>query len=118
MDQRGVDALNSSGGRTLDPGSACFLFPPLTRRGIGPGMVIVLPDDHSSQPTRGNEAPAPAFKWAEEGYTVIEILESALKRENVLRLAVEALVRHDKCTPNDMIGLVGENLPSASYNNG
>lgn len=71
-------------------------------------MVIVFPDDHSSQPTQGNDAPAPAFKWAEEGYTVIEILESALKRENVLRLAIEALARHDKCAPNDMIGLVGE----------
>ncbi|GLA70808.1 hypothetical protein AtubIFM55763_000982 [Aspergillus tubingensis] len=101
----GTDLLTSSGNRTLDTESACFLLPPLTRRGIGPGMVIVLPDDHSIQPTQGKDVPAPAFRWAEEGYTVIEILKSGLKREKVLRLAIKALARHDKCAPNDMISI-------------
>ncbi|EHA19891.1 hypothetical protein ASPNIDRAFT_179656 [Aspergillus niger ATCC 1015] len=83
-----------------------FLLSPLTRRGVGPGMIIVLPDGISGQLIEDHSAPPPSVKWAEEGYTVIQICESALSQETVLCQAVEELAQHDKCTPNDIIGLI------------
>ncbi|GCB20754.1 hypothetical protein AAWM_03639 [Aspergillus awamori] len=83
-----------------------FLLSPLTRRGVGPGMIIVLPDELSGQLIEDNSAPPPSVKWAEEGYTVIQICESALSQETVLCQAVEELAHHDKCTPNNIIGLI------------
>ena len=90
-----------------------FLLSPLTRRGFGPGMIIVLPDGLSGQLIGDNSAPPPSIKWAEEGYTVIQICESALSQETVLCQAVEELAHHDKCTPTDNIGLIGEALTLA-----
>ncbi|RDK41188.1 hypothetical protein M752DRAFT_302988 [Aspergillus phoenicis ATCC 13157] len=84
-----------------------FLLSPLTRRGVGPGMIIVLPEGLSGQLIEDHSAPPPSVKWAEEGYTVIQICESALSQETVLCQAVEELAQHDKCTPNDIIGLIG-----------
>lgn len=90
-----------------------FLLSPLTRRGVGPGMIIVLPDGLSGQLIEDHSAPPLSVKWAEEGYTIIQICESALSQETVLCQAVEELAHHDKCTPNDIIGLIGEALTLA-----
>lgn len=111
MDQSGTGLTALSIGRVQDNEPTCFLLPPLTRRGAGPSMIIVLPDGPPSQPIQGNGVPAPSFKWAEEGYTVIEIRESALDQENVLLYAIETLALHEKCTSNDVIGRVGESPP-------
>ncbi|OJI89794.1 hypothetical protein ASPTUDRAFT_195311 [Aspergillus tubingensis CBS 134.48] len=85
MTQMGTDLLTSSGDRTLDtePSRHVSFFRPLLAGALAPAWSL----------------------WVEEGYTVIEILESGLKRENVLRLAIKALARHDKCAPNDMISI-------------
>ncbi|KAB8254973.1 hypothetical protein BDV32DRAFT_142441 [Aspergillus pseudonomiae] len=63
--------------------SGVVLLPPLSRRGIGLGMIV-----------------------AEKGYTVIEIRKSALDHRYIINQAIEAVTRHEKCSPKHTIGLV------------
>ncbi|KNG86351.1 LEA domain protein [Aspergillus nomiae NRRL 13137] len=56
---------------------------PLSRRGIGLGMIV-----------------------AEKGYTVIEIRKSALDHGYIINQAIEAVTRHENCSPKHTIGLV------------
>jgi carboxymethylenebutenolidase len=50
------------------------LVKPLTRRGYGPGMIILVPDDQRESPIEiENGIPSLRMKWAEEGYCVVEV---------------------------------------------
>ncbi|KAH8599913.1 dienelactone hydrolase [Bisporella sp. PMI_857] len=49
------------------------LQPPLTRRGHGPGLIIVLPDNFKLVDGPSPLDPQPMQKWAEEGYSVLQI---------------------------------------------
>ena len=80
---------------------------PLTRRGHGPGLIIITPD--STDPLAIVEGvPSFLIKWAEEGYTVVEIQASAVSggAADLLKAAVDALKSCDSCTPADKIGLI------------
>ncbi|KAF9890676.1 hypothetical protein FE257_005542 [Aspergillus nanangensis] len=90
--------------KQLEPGLS--LLPPLSRRGYGPGMIVVVPDDAPQAISIDDGVPAPALKWAEESYTVVEIRESALDRAGLLGRAIEELARYEQCTPKDVVGLV------------
>ncbi|CAK7203040.1 hypothetical protein SEUCBS139899_005769 [Sporothrix eucalyptigena] len=75
-----------------------FVLPPLSRRGHGPGVIILAPD--SPALTRIDDAgvPSPMMKWAEEGYAVAEIQLRALGEEDeetALQDAVRALDAED-----------------------
>ena len=96
---------------TLQPGVS--LLPPLLRKGDqGPGLIVLsLDSDSSANPVNISEGvPSPLLKWAEEGYTVVEIKHAALSGDksalDVLIEAVAALSRCPKCEPKDKIGLV------------
>lgn len=99
------------------------LLPPLSRRGYGPGLILVLPQDAPAYPEGGtvcvNQVPPPLLKWAEEGFAVVEVREPAFKStsraQEVLAKAVTVLEGCDKCNENDGIGLIGKanNLPCA-----
>ncbi|GES60460.1 LEA domain protein [Aspergillus terreus] len=89
---------------TLAPGLS--LIPPLSRRGSGPGMIVLVPDGTPHAINIDKGAPSPALKWAEESYTVIEIRESALDEGDPLVRAIEELRKYEKCTPKDAVGLV------------
>lgn len=83
---------------------------PLTRRGQGPGIIILTLDyDASREIIEG--VPSHIIKWAEEGYSVVEIQQRALKHaKDVARLLqdeINVLQRDPKCEPKDKIGLVG-----------
>jgi carboxymethylenebutenolidase len=56
------------------PGLA--LLRPLTRKGTGPGLIVLVDDVAAGIHIR-NGVPSPLMKWAEEGYTVIEITSQA-----------------------------------------
>ncbi|RAL06921.1 uncharacterized protein BO97DRAFT_401044 [Aspergillus homomorphus CBS 101889] len=88
--------------------SGVCVLPPLSRRAKGPGMITILPDGPSN--SHGhilvNGVLSPSMKWAEEGYTVVEIRGSALERGYSLSRAIEALAQHDQCTPKGVIGLI------------
>lgn len=91
----------------LEPGLSILL--PLSRQGDGPGLLILVPD--TDKPLAiVDGVPSQLIKWAEEGYTVVEIQRRALiigAREAITK-AIQALESCDKCAPKDKIGLVGE----------
>lgn len=95
--------------KELKPGVSLLL--PLTRRGYGPGL-IVLTTDTSDPLAIKDGVPSHLVKWAEEGYAVVGIEERAFAASGdvstlLLTLAVDALAKCDKCEPKGIIGLVG-----------
>ncbi|KAG6359216.1 hypothetical protein INS49_012737 [Diaporthe citri] len=82
------------------------LLQPLSRRGTGPGMII-LTIDYGDSLAITDGVPSPLVKWAEEGYTVVEIKAEALKsgHGDPIRSAIETLYECDVCEPKDKIGL-------------
>ncbi|KXJ94041.1 carboxymethylenebutenolidase [Microdochium bolleyi] len=81
---------------------------PLTHRGHGPGIVVVIDEATSHSFTNGEANthqtldPEPLQKWAEEGYVVAELhltaTDDAPRLRDELRAATEALTKHDKCS--------------------
>lgn len=86
-----------------------LLLPPLSRRGHGPGLIILT--EKLVEPLHVSEGtPSPLIKWAEEGYTVAQLHLSAFEgrsSEDILNETVAALNRCEKCEPKGKIGLVG-----------
>lgn len=89
------------------------LLQPLSRRGFGPGIVVLVPESGTSGDSclRIDEGvPSPLMKWGEEGYVVVEITEAALAASpDALALALRELERNDATAPKNVVGLVGEN---------
>lgn len=84
------------------------LLLPLSRRGQGPGLIVL--QNESEDPLAYHQGvPSALIKWAEEGYTVVQINPSALgvNSEQVLSEAVTILNDCEKCEPKTKIGLVG-----------
>jgi len=78
---------------------------PLTHRGHGPGIVLVTDASTTNGVTNGDAThhetldPLPLQKWAEEGFVVAELrLSSSSDLRDQVRLATEALAKHDKCS--------------------
>lgn len=112
--------LPSAPSSVLGPSSV--LQPPLSRRGSGPGIVLVLPSP-SAIPPLGPDAekpldPEPLLKWAEEGFAVVAITLSEPEMEltgddasasdvvNLIRDAVDALRKHESVDTKDQFALV------------
>jgi carboxymethylenebutenolidase len=110
-------ALPSAELKELAPGVS--LLPPLTRRGYGPGLIIILPNGTPSYKERGtlceDGIPPPLLKWSEEGFAVVQILETALEQvettEELFALAISALKNCPECHEEDGVGLVGLQKP-------
>jgi carboxymethylenebutenolidase len=90
--------------------SGLSLQPPLTRLGSGPGLVLFTTEDiYDEQVAQRDDAPTAVLKWAEEGYTVVQISAAAVepsKIEELLTGAFEALKHCKACQPKDKVGLV------------
>lgn len=102
------------------------LQPPLSRRGRGPGIVIVVSDEadikNNTNPTKTLD-PVPIQKWAEEGYVVAQLKKpsanaSSWKFEEDLKSAIDALKSHETCTEKSKFAAVGaymtSDLPNSS----
>ncbi|KAM0547824.1 hypothetical protein ACHAPJ_010170 [Fusarium lateritium] len=91
--------------KVIRPGIS--LLPPLSRRGHGPGLIVITPD--SQDPLKIQDGvPSVLVKWAEEGYTVVQIELSVFEETNsqpVIREALQALLECDKLDKGS-IGLV------------
>jgi carboxymethylenebutenolidase len=103
-------------------GPSSVLQPPLSRRGSGPGLIIILPSSKSVPPQpSGTEKPLdpePLQKWAEEGFAVVAITlpENVLELTgddatvsdvvNQIREGVEALKAHENVDTKDKFGLI------------
>lgn len=83
------------------------LLPPLSRRGYGPGLILLVPD-YENQPDIDDGVPSLLTKWAEEGFTVVEIQARAVSDEREpLKTAILALKECDKYEDTGKVGLVG-----------
>uniref|UniRef100_A0A093ULB5 Carboxymethylenebutenolidase n=1 Tax=Talaromyces marneffei PM1 TaxID=1077442 RepID=A0A093ULB5_TALMA len=87
----------------ISPGVS--LLQPLSRRGTGPGMIIVVPDSTQSNLSIIEGVPSPLIKWAEESYTVVEIQESAISSD-IIQRAIKALFESESCVPKEKVGIV------------
>jgi len=88
-------------------GDGISLLPPLSRRGHGPGLVILIPDTTDELAIREG-VPSLLVKWAEEGYVVVSVQERALSMDisTILTTIVEALSECEKCSPKGKLGVV------------
>lgn len=83
---------------------------PLSRRGHGPGLVLVL--DHYAPLNKSdkNLDPPPMQKWAEEGYAIAQILVPAKPDEDgtefPIEKAMKALMQMPECDFRDGIGVI------------
>ncbi|VUC32422.1 unnamed protein product [Clonostachys rosea] len=89
--------------KNIKPGMS--LLPPLSRRGFGPGLIL-LAADTGDLLNISQGVPSTLLKWAEEGYAVFCLDASALEQKTALREAVNALEECDKCEPKGKIGLI------------
>ncbi|KAI1121834.1 hypothetical protein F5Y10DRAFT_255510 [Nemania abortiva] len=96
--------------------------PPLTRRGRGPGLIIVIsgdpqfsPDDSGASDNRNPRTldPLPQKKWAEEGYAVVQLIFGSrgdgIEEWDIgmsLHQATEALMGLETCDVKDRFGLI------------
>lgn len=104
-------------------GPSSVLQPPLSRRGSGPGLIVILPSSSSVTPRPATVEkpldPEPLQKWAEESFAVVAITLPANEMEeltgddatvsdvvNQIREGVEALKAHDKVDTKDKFGLI------------
>ncbi|KAF9008825.1 hypothetical protein BDQ17DRAFT_1349009 [Cyathus striatus] len=82
---------------------------PLTRRGIGPGLILFLPTSTQYTTRRGLKVldPEPIQKWAEEGFATVGITSKATP--DIIRdvkCGIEALALLDEVAIKDKIGLI------------
>jgi len=85
MDPEMSDDSDIQSSQLIELSPQIILQPPLSRRGFGPGLIIVRPS-HYSRWEHDNITldPEPIQKWAEEGYAVIQITFKAT--QNVVSL--------------------------------
>lgn len=98
----------------VDLGIGIKLHPPLSQKGHGPPLIIVVPEApagvRGQAPAQTQSALSSLQKWAEEGFAVVEIQPSSFEApggvDAVLLKAFEGL---DECTSCDggNAGLIG-----------
>ena len=81
---------------------------PLSRRGFGPGLIILLPKDVNLDKDEKTLDPPPLQKWAEEGYAVVQVLvelgELAIRDD--LEIACNTLLELNECQPKGKFGVI------------
>ena len=83
------------------------LQPPLTRRGHGPGLIILLPNTIYHLESESLD-PKPLQKWAEEGYAVVEVVaqDTEFDFARDVKIGIEALVALKECDETEKLGLI------------
>jgi carboxymethylenebutenolidase len=86
------------------------VLPPLSRRGTGPGLIVIVPEAGSLPvPLNAkieNGVPSVLTKWAEEGYAVVELQAGIQSLKAVISSALEQLRGCAACKPKESVGLV------------
>ncbi|KAI1453952.1 hypothetical protein F4805DRAFT_340019 [Annulohypoxylon moriforme] len=82
---------------------------PLSRRGHGPGLLLLV--DEELDLCRHNKTldPPPLLKWAEEGFAVAQLRATASDEDlirNGLRSALSELSRMPSCDQSERIGII------------
>ncbi|KAK3937015.1 hypothetical protein QBC46DRAFT_393808 [Diplogelasinospora grovesii] len=97
--------------------SEITIQPPLSRRGTGPGLILIVANHLDLNHHAKTLDPPPIQKWAEEGYAVSQIClgETAANLPEQLDTALRELKKLPSCSPVDKVGLVviqGDSLTS------
>lgn len=87
------------------------LQPPLSRRGKGPGLILIL--DHYAQIESSEKHldPPPLQKWAEEGFAVVQLLVPGKTEDGgelPLDKALEVLKGCEACIFGEGVGVICE----------
>lgn len=101
-----IPQLPNAPKRILLNGSA-LLQPPLSRRGSGPGVIVITPQQNRlySKPKGTSLDPDPIQKWAEEGFAVVGT-DSRGDLATQLGGVTAALKAHESVTVKDKFGLI------------
>ncbi|OAA41790.1 hypothetical protein NOR_05298 [Metarhizium rileyi] len=92
------------------------LQPPLSRRGTGPGLILLLPGQiEPSKREKKPLDPEPVQKWAEEGFAVVAITAPTAPIQDVITDAVEALKAHGTVDVKDRIGIISYGLAQEAF---
>lgn len=89
------------------------LQPPLSRRGEGPGLLLIVPKNYNGRDLADVHKtldPEPLQKWAEEGFAVAEVRVEAGTEGAAIEhceTAIKALVDLLQRTPYGKVGAVG-----------
>lgn len=91
--------------------SGVTLLPPLSRRGHGPGLIILVNEANATLDIVEG-TPSLQIKWAEEGYAVVSITHTAFENEGtdskqLLRNIFSSLADCEECDSKGGLGLVG-----------
>ncbi|KAI4676691.1 uncharacterized protein J4E84_009526 [Alternaria hordeiaustralica] len=80
---------------------------PLSRRGKGPGLVLVLNHYAAREAKEGCLDPPPLKKWAEEGFAVVQLLvPGKVDGEFPLQKALDVLRDCEQCEFGNGVGLI------------
>lgn len=96
--------------------------PPLTRRGHGPGLLLVVPSGLDLASSEKTVDPPPLQKWAEEGFAVAQLTIAADGSNQLadrIDEAVKALKELKECDSADKLGVICKivfDLPTALTN--
>lgn len=87
------------------------LLRPLSRRGEGPGLIVLVPNTGVTGPSTlaiEEGIPCPLMKWGEEGYTTVEVTESAFEtKSDPIKEAIASFAKHECANPKNVVGLIG-----------
>ncbi|KAK1959808.1 carboxymethylenebutenolidase [Colletotrichum sublineola] len=88
--------------------AAVTIQPPLSRRGHGPGLLILVEQGIDLSKHDSILDPPPAQKWAEEGYAVAQIIvmPGASDVTNLISSAIESLRELESCDDKDKFGVI------------
>jgi carboxymethylenebutenolidase len=114
----GSGAVRLPDAKPISIGHGITVQPPLTRRGHGPPILLLVDHDLSLSSHERTLDPPPLLKWAEEGFCVAQMQvqpalldadpgEAKSVAAQVLLAALE-VVKRTECEPKDKIGLVGK----------
>ena len=95
--------------RPFDVSSNVVIQPPLTRRGHGPGLLLLIPTGIDLEGSDKTLDPPPLQKWAEEGYAVAQIiLEEAQSStfERHMQDAIATLSELKECDSTESLGVI------------
>ncbi|OLN87824.1 hypothetical protein CCHL11_00536 [Colletotrichum chlorophyti] len=88
--------------------AAATIQPPLSRRGSGPGLIILVEDGVSLSKHDKILDPPPLQKWAEEGYAIAQLIVASGGNgiANQISSAIEGLRALESCDEKDKFGLI------------
>lgn len=80
---------------------------PLSRRGVGPGLILLAPESIDDPLNIARDVPSSLVEWSEEGFAVAEIQPAGMPSLGaVLKTAVGALKACDGYEDTSSIGMI------------